>query len=889
MRLVLVLVMLVAICYTQQVSEAELAALEIFYKDTVGQYWTDNTNWLNGLDPCFPGKEWHGLYGKGGKACHDTIVSLRFISNNLSGTLPNVLNAFNDLEEFIIRDNGHLRTPIPKSIFKLRKLTVLELAFVSLEGTLSTEIGSVTTLEHLELTATASAGLKGTMPSEIANLVLLSYLSLASNDFSPPLPGFAGLTNLVTLNLNNAFKRRSGPSPFPDGICAMTVLEELVFETLHLEGEIPACLGSMSMLRILNINLNEFNGTIPDTLGQLTRLQYFQALANQLSGSIPDSFRTLHSLLVLDLGENFLTSTIPSYLTNTTLFPSLATLKLDANSLIGTIPEFCSQELIRLRLGYNHINGTVPESLCESIHMSELHLNNLNLTGSIPACLFEQVTSLRELHVDHNSLTGTISDLTRFSRLVNLFLNDNQLTGTLPRVHPNLELASLSRNSFHGEIPSEWGNEESLFISVAVGYNQLSGSIPPGLLALEGMTDFKVEYNNLSGVVPDTLCDVPFFDLRGNGELHCPLPGCCSYGKTDACSLGGCCEDRCVLAGTAEVRYAAGRAGVGLLTAGVTLVLVCVVLGAVRWTWGRRVKRQESMPHRVPAARSRRLQTPARTPARAPKSLRWYTGAIDPAGVVTLEGAGMASYRGMLVTVETYDVGDEEAMNRMRRRGTVLSRVSHPFIVSLYGVAYDPRRNVALMLVSDMPTTLEMFIPTLQYKRLKFSARIGFVGRIASALDHLHSKRIAHGHLDAGCVRVAGLDNVFVSGMEDAVFDESHERVMLAQRDDITALAFLTFHCITREGLEDPSALWTSSIRKHTMVFNLLRRAIDPTNPDPPTAANFADLLNSSTSTSTDDGVEGAVPIYAKKGIYNLSGLQGSVESEQESINSDLY
>ena len=59
---------------------------------------------------------------------------------------------------------------------------------------------------------------------------------------------------------------------------------------------------------------NDLGGTIPASLGNLQRLQVLQIARNQLTGQIPDSLSNLSKLNVLYVSENQLTGTIPSTL-----------------------------------------------------------------------------------------------------------------------------------------------------------------------------------------------------------------------------------------------------------------------------------------------------------------------------------------------------------------------------------------------------------------------------------------------------------------------------------------------------------------------------------------------------------------------------------------------
>jgi Leucine-rich repeat (LRR) protein len=58
---------------------------------------------------------------------------------------------------------------------------------------------------------------------------------------------------------------------------------------LGLHGQIPASIGDLSDLHLLDLSANRFTGRIPTSLGHRRQLESLNLSANQLSGSIPDT------------------------------------------------------------------------------------------------------------------------------------------------------------------------------------------------------------------------------------------------------------------------------------------------------------------------------------------------------------------------------------------------------------------------------------------------------------------------------------------------------------------------------------------------------------------------------------------------------------------------
>jgi Leucine-rich repeat (LRR) protein len=119
------------------------------------------------------------------------------------------------------------------------------------------------------------------------------------------------------------------------------------------------------------------------------------------------------------------------------------------------------------------------------------------LRGSIPSSL-GNLRNLVNLLLENNQLTGSIpSSLGNLSNLVDLYLNNNQLTGSIPSSLGNLSKAlysNLYSNQLTGSIPSSLGNLKFLIICELFN-NELSGSIPSKLFS--GSINKLLLYNNM--------------------------------------------------------------------------------------------------------------------------------------------------------------------------------------------------------------------------------------------------------------------------------------------------------------------------------------------------------------------------------------------------------
>lgn len=129
--------------------------------------------------------------------------------------------------------------------------------------------------------------------------------------------------------------------------------------------------------------------------------------SNNVGGTIPEEFSTLHALVTLDLSNNKLTNPLPDSLRS--MF-TLRTLLLNSNAFTGTFPESVTElpGLHQLNLGGNKFEGTLPTSLGEMFQLRSLGIASNLLSGEIPS--LEYLAAMINLYVDDNAFTGTIPD-----------------------------------------------------------------------------------------------------------------------------------------------------------------------------------------------------------------------------------------------------------------------------------------------------------------------------------------------------------------------------------------------------------------------------------------------------------------------------------------------
>ena len=219
-------------------------------------------------------------------------------------------------------------------------------------------------------------------------------------------------------------------------ISLLTSLEKLDLADNGLTGFVDAVWGATSLEKVY-LHDNQFEGPIGDGIGSMTNLKHLYLGRNQLTGSIPevlfenlDDLRTYCELSFI--GIAFWLMVV--YFAHRCSFHHSRVL-IDYKPIT-----------VYLILNYNQLTGTLPSRIRNS-DLYYLDLSHNQLTGELPRQLI--LPNLRHFHMDHNTFVGSIpedyADLGS-NRLLQFYLNDNQLTGNFPGGwHRNLPHKFLSK------------------------------------------------------------------------------------------------------------------------------------------------------------------------------------------------------------------------------------------------------------------------------------------------------------------------------------------------------------------------------------------------------------------------------------------------------------
>ncbi|CAL0331097.1 unnamed protein product [Lupinus luteus] len=231
----------------------------------------------------------------------------------------------------------------------------------------------------------------------------------------------------------------------------------------------------------IQIGNQTLQGSLPKELQNLSHLKRFECQGNNLTGAFPYLSKSLQKLLIhgnmftsfpndffmgmsnleeVRLDEN----PFPQWQVPNSLNECIALQSFSAQSVgfVGTIPDFFGNGgpfpgLVYLALSRNYFEGVLPASLSGS-SIETLLVNGQNSKAKLNGTLavLKNMTSLKQIWAHGNSFTGPIPDLSHHDQLFDVSLRDNQLTGVIPpslMALPNLKVVSLTNNHFQGSPP----------------------------------------------------------------------------------------------------------------------------------------------------------------------------------------------------------------------------------------------------------------------------------------------------------------------------------------------------------------------------------------------------------------------------------------------------
>ncbi|KAG8373734.1 hypothetical protein BUALT_Bualt11G0055700 [Buddleja alternifolia] len=187
-----------------------------------------------------------------------------------------------------------------------------------------------------------------------------------------------------------------------------------------------------------------------------------------------------------------------------------------------------NHRITNLHLPGLSLQGEISSNIANMTRLVELDLSSNNLTGFLPPEL-GFLKQLRILNVTLNSLQGSIpSNLSLCHKLQQLDLSYNFISGTISEELgnlSNLRYLAVDHNNLTGKIPASLGNFSRLNYFY-LHENDFTAEIPQELGKLTSLTVIGLRGNSLTGSIPSSIFNISslqIVDLSING-LSGPLP-----------------------------------------------------------------------------------------------------------------------------------------------------------------------------------------------------------------------------------------------------------------------------------------------------------------------------------------------------------------------------
>ncbi|KAJ0968682.1 hypothetical protein J5N97_021559 [Dioscorea zingiberensis] len=418
--------------------------------------------------------------------------------------------------------------------------------------------------------------------------------------------------------------------------------------------------------------------------------------------------------------------------------------------------------------------------ICDGGNVYGLQLESMKLSGTLVLDPLGALGGLRTLSFADNNLVGLMPSLDKVGALKALYLSRNNFSGVIPddafSSTMSLKKVHLSENRFSGPIPSSLA-EVSKLLELMLDGNQFSGTVPN--LRQPGLKLVNVSDNNLEGPIPESLRQMDSSLFAGNKALcGAPLRDPCNSTNTHAAVEASHKSKK--LSTLLEITI------IVIVITVVALALLIVIFCIKHRRQGTSEKTSQTLSskqlHRVEPTNVDKLEqgVPLHSSVamKAPKEVEHGKLVFVSEGGVRFQlqdllkasaqvlGSGNfgSSYKAVLannhaVVVKRFremnGVGREDFQEHMRRLG----RLSHPNLLPL--LSYYYRREEKLLVTNYFPVgslahLLHQGIHGSNLPSLDWTTRLRIVKGVGRGLAYLYDELpmidIPHGHLKSSNV-----------------------------------------------------------------------------------------------------------------------------------------
>ncbi|XP_054813474.1 receptor-like protein 19 [Prosopis cineraria] len=377
------------------------------------------------------------------------LIHLDLRSNYyLNGSIPHQIGNLSNLLHLGLGGNS-FNGSIPQEIGNLSNLNYLQV-----EGSIPNGIQNLTLLQHLDLSQNL---FNSSIPNWLYSFSHLKSLILSDNSLVGTISSNIGnLTSLVTLDLSG---------PIHSSLGNLASLKHLDLSNNAINEELASSLGNLTSLISLCLWDNAIHGAFASWLENLTSLMLLDLTNNQLNGNpfeiigkAPNCWMTWPYLKIVNLENNHFTGILNISMGS---FPWLIMLNLRVNNFFGNFPTFLknTSNLIFLDLGKNQFLKRIPTWIGQKLsNLKILVLRSNKFCGPI---LRQICGMIKEL-----LLKGRVYDYsTTLGLIANVDFSCNELSGVIPTeitALKRLHFSNFSNNHFIGQIPQNIDNMKSL-------------------------------------------------------------------------------------------------------------------------------------------------------------------------------------------------------------------------------------------------------------------------------------------------------------------------------------------------------------------------------------------------------------------------------------------
>ncbi|KAK3421486.1 hypothetical protein EUGRSUZ_G02130 [Eucalyptus grandis] len=448
--------------------------------------------------------------------------------SSLAGQIHASLAELKHLKYLDLSLNNFSKQKIPQFFGTLQRLEYLNLSSAGFDGNIPHHLGNLSNLQYMDL---ANEFGKGYLTSDnlqwVSKLSSLKYFLLTVIDLRKAKDWFSSinmLSSLQSLQLKYCSLEKL-PHSLPVNFTSLRFLD---LSGNSINSTIPPWFYNFSKLEHIDLRENYLKGTFPRTLfDNNQRLSFLDVSNNLLGGQILKNFSSLYKLRVLNLaGNNFdgdlgsivhvpldgnnFSGHIPDQFGS---FKDLESLSLSGNSMSGPIPVTLGElsSLRELRLSYNKLSGNIPKSIGRLFRLEIFYITNNSLDGVVGESHFANLTSLTYLSISSNELVLSFDPawVPPF-QLRYIGMSDFDVGPKFPlwlRSQRNISVLRMSNASISDEVlnwlPDILLNVKELDLKyLFLSGNNLSGSIPNSLWAMESLYVLDLSKNQLSGTLP---------------------------------------------------------------------------------------------------------------------------------------------------------------------------------------------------------------------------------------------------------------------------------------------------------------------------------------------------------------------------------------------------